>query len=309
MGADEREAYTRGMNTKLNAPIPAGLLSRELGLSLIGPDREIESVCPLDQIGERRLSFVLKPEGLGLQPGGTVFAAAGTAIEGVTVIRSSNPRLDFIRAQHLIRRSPGFSEDTTPPSIHPSVQVGPNTVIENGVSIGEGTRVGACVVIKSGTRIGRWCDVKSGAVIGEPGFGFERDEEKRPLKMLHLGGVLIGDHVEIGSLTTVCRGALGDTVLEDYVKLDDHVHVAHNCVIERGAMITACAELSGSVRVGRNAWLAPNCSVVQKVTLGEDCFIGIGAVVARPVEPGTKVFGNPAKKIAPPSPAPAPPPA
>lgn len=285
------------MTTKFKAPIESEQIARELGLRLAGPSRRIVEICPLEALAVDGLSFILNGRAAPAPSLGTVVATEAAAAAGLSVIVSQSPRLDFIRAQYLIEEWPGFVEDASPPKIHHTVRVGRNTVIENGVEIGEGTRIGSCVVIQSGTRIGRHCVIKSGAVIGEPGFGFERDENRRPLKMLHLGGVRVGDHVEIGALCTVVRGALGDTVLEDYVKLDDHVHVAHNCHIGEGAMLTACVELSGSVKVGKNVWLAPNCSVVQKVTLGDDCFIGIGSVVARAVEPGTKVFGNPAKRL------------
>jgi UDP-3-O-[3-hydroxymyristoyl] glucosamine N-acyltransferase len=251
----------------------------------------------LDSLVEDGLSFVMKSRSPAPRAAGTVFAPADLATTALAVIRSPNPRLDFIRAQHLMEAAPGFVEDPTPAQLHPSVRVGPNSVIENGVSIGEGTKIGSCVVIKSGTRIGRFCDIKSGAVIGEAGFGFERDENNRPVRMIHLGGVRIGDHVDIGNLTTVARGALGETIVEDYVKIDDHCHIAHNCHIGEGTIITACVEISGSVTVGKNAWLAPNCCVVQKIRLGDNCFIGIGAVVSRSVDPGDKVFGNPARRL------------
>ncbi|MBI2387095.1 MAG: UDP-3-O-(3-hydroxymyristoyl)glucosamine N-acyltransferase [Elusimicrobia bacterium] len=288
------------MNKRLNQPVQAARLCRELGLTLIGPDREILAVGGLDSLEEHSLAFV-RDRAPGAGSTGTVFATAPLPMQGLTVIQSLKPRLDFIRAQHILRKSPGFLEDSTPPDIHPTVQVGRGAVIENGVRIGEGTCIGSGVVIKSGTVIGRHCEIKSGAIVGEAGFGFERDEEGRPIKMIQMGGLRIGDHVEIGSVNTVCRGALGDTVIEDYVKTDDHVHIGHNCRIGSGTMITACAEISGSVTIGKNAWLAPNCSIMQKVTIGDGCFIGIGAVVLRSVEAGAKMFGNPAMRIVVPS--------
>lgn len=284
------------MNKRLKQPVQAERLCRELGLTLIGPDREIRAVGGLDSLDAHSLAFV-RDRAPGADSTGTVFATAPLPMSGLTVIKSLKPRLDFIRAQHILRESPGFLEDTTPPDLHPTVSVGRGAVIENGVRIGEGTRIGSGAVIKSGTVIGRHCEIKSGAIVGEAGFGFERDEDGRPIKMIQLGGLRIGDHVEIGSVNTVCRGALGDTVVEDYVKTDDHVHIGHNCHIGAGTMITACAEISGSVTIGKNAWLAPNCSIMQKVTLGDGCFIGIGAVVLRSVEAGAKVFGNPAERI------------
>ncbi len=284
------------MSGQLTRSVRAGWLSRELGLELMGPDREIKLLCSLDALEGPGLSFVMRHKKAPAREG-TVFALPAEASNGLTVIASENPRFDFIRAQYLLERAPGYAVDATPPVVPPSARVGRNVVIDNGVRIGEGTRVGDNVVIRAGTRIGSHCEIKAGAVIGEPGFGFERDAEGRPVKMIHLGGVRIGDHVEIGSLTTVCRGALSDTVLESHVKLDDHVHIAHNCFVGEGTLITACAELSGGVHIGRNCWVAPNCSMMQKIHVGDESFVGIGAVVLRDVEAGTKIFGNPAKKV------------
>jgi len=288
------------MNKKLNRSVQAERLCQELGLTLVGPDREIQAVGGLDSLEEHSLSFV-RDRSPGPESTGTVFASEPLSVRGLTVIISRKPRLDFIRAQHILRKSPGFLEEAAPPDIHPTAHIGRGAVIENGVKIGEGTRIGSGAVIKAGTVIGRFCEIKSGAIIGEAGFGFERDEANHPIKMIQQGGLRIGDHVEIGSVNTVCRGALGDTIIEDYVKTDDHVHIGHNCHIGEGTMITACAEISGSVTIGKNAWLAPNCSIMQKVKIGDGCYIGIGAVVLRSVEAGAKMFGNPAMRIVVPS--------
>ena len=285
------------MAKSLLSPVRASQLSRQLGLELLGADREIRELCGLEALSSHGLSFSRdrRPEA-GCS--GTVFSSEPPPNDAMTVLRAEKPRLAFIQAQHLLQASPGFAEDSTPPDIHPTVRIGSHTVIENGVCIGEGTRIGSLVVIKAGTRIGRFCDIKSGAVIGESGYGPERDAENRPLMMLHLGGVVIGDHAAIGSLTTVCRGALGDTVLEDHVKIDDHCHISHNCRVGAGAMITACVEISGSVRIGRNAWLSPASALVQKkISIGEDAFIGIGAVVTRSVAAKARMFGNPARPL------------
>lgn len=284
------------MRKALLQPIRASDLSRRLGLELLGPDREIRELCGLESLSGHGLSFARDRI---LAPGvcGTVFAALPPANDGLSVLLAEKPRLAFIRAQYLLNEAPGYAEDITPPEIHPNARVERHAVIENGVIIGEGTRIGSMAVIKAGTRIGKFCEIKSGAIIGESGFGPERDADNRPMMMLHFGGVFIGDYVHVGSLTTVCRGALGDTVISDHVKIDDHCHISHNCVIGERTMITACVEISGSVRVGRDAWISPGCSLIQKIFIGDEAFIGIGSVVTRGVGPKVRVFGNPAKRL------------
>jgi UDP-3-O-[3-hydroxymyristoyl] glucosamine N-acyltransferase len=284
------------MMTTLKQPIKAGWLCHNLGLPLIGPDREIRKISALDSLAEDALSFVLPGRKIEPVHRGTVFARKELGDMGVSVIGSEDPRLDFIRAQYILASNPGFERPTAPPQVHPTVRVAQGAVIEPGVVIGEGTLIGANAVIRSGTRIGRYCEIKSAAVIGDSGFGFERDVRNRPLRMMHLGGVRIGDYVEIGALTTVVQGALGDTVLEDYVKINDHAHIAHNCHIGEATIIGGGAYLSGSIRVGRHCWISPNCSIRQKLTIGEEAIVGIGAVVVHDVEPRTTVYGNPARK-------------
>lgn len=286
------------MATALIHAVSARWLCDEMGLPLVGPDREIRALCTLETLQEGALSFVLPGRRIERPARGTVIARAELGGEGVSVIASPDPRFDFIRAQYLLDRHPGFERASWPAEIHPGARIARGAVIENGVAIGEGTLVGPNAVVRSGTRIGRHCEIKSGAVIGDTGFGFERDPRNRPLRMLHLGGVVIGDHVEIGALATVAQGALADTVIEDYVKINDHVHIAHNCHIGEATIIGGGAYLSGSVRVGKNCWIAPNSSIRQKLAIGEEAIVGIGAVVVRDVEPRTMVYGNPARKAA-----------
>lgn len=280
---------------RLKQPVSAGWLSRQMGLGLLGPDRPISALYPLDALEEDGLSFALPGRSIEHLHCGTLFGLAALAGNGVSLIPSREPRYDFIRAQYLLASRTGFERPRTPAEVHPSVRIAQGAVIEPGVTVGEGTVVGPNAVLRSGTHVGAWCEIQSGAVIGDAGFGFERDTDNRPLRMIHLGGVRIGDHVQIGALTAVARGALGDTVIEDYVKINNLCHVAHNCHIGWGTIIGACADLCGSLRIGRNCWIAPNCSIRQKLLIGDGAVVGMGAVVVKNVDPGTMVRGNPAK--------------
>jgi UDP-3-O-[3-hydroxymyristoyl] glucosamine N-acyltransferase len=103
--------------------------------------------------------------------------------------------------------------------------------------------------------------------------------------------VRIGDFVEIGAKCTVARGTITDTIVGDHVKTDDHVHIAHNCVIGARSILTACAELSGRVTVGERCWLGPNCSIMDGVRIGDGATVGLGAVVVEDVPAGRKVMG------------------
>jgi UDP-3-O-[3-hydroxymyristoyl] glucosamine N-acyltransferase len=122
-------------------------------------------------------------------------------------------------------------------------------------------------------------------------------EDGTPVKFIHLGGVVIGDNVEIGSCTCIAKGTLSNTIIEDDVKIDNLVHVAHNCIIRKGAFIIASSVLCGGVDVGENTWVAPNATVTQKAHLGKNSLVGLGAVVTKNVDPDCIVAGNPAKVL------------
>ncbi len=279
----------------LKRPVSARWLAGKLGLRMMGPDVPIARLCNLGCLALDGLAFALPQTAVPALRGGTLVGLEGLAGRGATVVASTQPRLDFIRAQYLLDSEAGFVRPEGAASIHPTAVVERGAVIEDGVTIGAGTRIGANAVVMRGSRIGSHCEIQCGAVIGDAGFGFERDLDRHPLRMIHLGGVRIGDHVEIGVHACVARGALGDTLVDDHVKVNNLVHIAHNCHIGEGTIIGACADLCGSIEVGRNCWIAPNTSLRQKLRIGDESIIGIGAVVVKDVERGTTVYGNPAR--------------
>jgi UDP-3-O-[3-hydroxymyristoyl] glucosamine N-acyltransferase len=112
-----------------------------------------------------------------------------------------------------------------------------------------------------------------------------------------VGGVVIGSRVDVGSLVTVCMGTIDPTVIEDDVAINSHVHVAHNCRIGQQSSVMACAYLGGSVKVGARSWIAPNAAIRNGVELGEDCMVGLGAVVIASCKAGEVLVGNPARAV------------
>lgn len=165
------------------------------------------------------------------------------------------------------------------------------------VKIGEGTIISPFVRIYDSVAIGSNCFVKEGAIIGGAGFGFEKDENGNRFRFPQIGGVQIGNHVEIGGNTCIDRGALSNTIIEDYAKIDNLCHVAHNAHIGRNAVVVACAEVSGSCVVGENTWVGPNACIRDQRSIGANSLIGMGAVVAKTVPDNEVWAGNPAKKL------------
>ncbi len=162
--------------------------------------------------------------------------------------------------------------------IGPHVVIGEQVVIQAGVSIGAGTCIGdhssvgqdtwiaSNVSIYHGISIGRNVVIHSSSVIGADGFGFA-NERGQWIKIHQLGGVEIGDRVEIGACTTIDRGALGNTVLEDGVILDNHVQVAHNVRLGENTAMAAYAGIAGSATIGKNCIFAGQAGAVGHVTI------------------------------------------
>lgn len=217
-------------------------------------------------------------------------------LEGFNCVIVENPRKIMVDIINHIEGSIGFKKHNGKNNIHPTVVIGQNVTIEDDVEICENTIIEHNAIINSGTRIGKNCLIRSGATIGGQGYNYLDDGDLR-LKIPDLGGVIIKDNVEIGANTCVAKGIVGDTLLEDDVKVDNLVHIAHDCIISKRALIIAGATLCGYVEIGENARVSPNACIKQRVKVGKNSVVGLGAVLLKNVKDNTTVFGNPAKPI------------
>jgi UDP-3-O-[3-hydroxymyristoyl] glucosamine N-acyltransferase len=149
------------------------------------------------------------------------------------------------------------------------------------------------VAIYHGCSVGERCVLHSGAVIGADGFGMAR-EKGRWIKIPQVGAVRIGNDVEIGANTSVDRGALDDTIIEDGVKIDNQVQIAHNCVIGAHTVIAGCSGISGSVTIGRNCMLGGGVGMVGHISLCDNVAISAYTLVTKSItKPGTYTAGMP----------------
>jgi UDP-3-O-[3-hydroxymyristoyl] glucosamine N-acyltransferase len=178
--------------------------------------------------------------------------------------------------------------------IGPGSVVGPNCVIEAGVRIGAETLLHPHVVLRSGAVIGNGCELHAGVVIGTDGFGY-LPSAQGPIKVPHLGGVAIGDGVEIGANSCVDRGKFSDTTIGDATKIDNLVQIGHNCRVGRGVVICGCAALGGSVRVGDGAVIGGAVSVRDNVSITAGAQIGGSSIVDGDVDSAEPWFGHPAR--------------
>lgn len=163
--------------------------------------------------------------------------------------------------------------------------------------IGKNTVIRANVCIYDDVVIGDNCIVQAGAVIGTDGLGCTREDNGTLIKFPHIGGVIIGNNVEIGANCQIAKGALSDTIISDGCKLNGMCFIAHNCVLEKNVWITGSTMLSGSTRVGANATIFSNVVVREQIRIGENAIIGMGSVVTKNIPEGETWLGNPARKF------------
>ncbi len=177
--------------------------------------------------------------------------------------------------------------------VGPRARIGSHCTLGANVSVGAGTRLHPRVTVYDDCRIGARGIVHSGAVIGADGFG-HAPEDGRWVKIPQVGAVRVGDDVEIGANTTIDRGALDDTVIEDGVRLDNLIQIAHNCVIGAHTVIAGCTGISGSTKVGRHCLIGGGVGIVGHVEICDGVTISGFSFVAKSIlKPGTYTSGMP----------------
>jgi UDP-3-O-[3-hydroxymyristoyl] glucosamine N-acyltransferase len=248
----------------------------------------------------------------------------GVDLPGKTVLRHRQPKVAFAKAAALLVDRPAIA----PSGIHttaivavtakiaPTAHIGPYAVIGENARIGEHTEIGSHTSIAAGCHIGAGCrihprvtlypgvrmgdrvEIHSGAVIGADGFGYAHGEG-RHWKFPQAGIVEIGDDVEIGANTTIDRGSLDDTQIGEGVKLDNLVHIGHNCKIGAHSIIAALVGLSGSCTFGKNVVVGGQAGFGERCELEDGAVIGgqSGVLGGKIIRSGQTVWGTPARPL------------
>ena len=226
-------------------------------------------------------------------------------VQRCSIIMIDNPRAAFIKIINKIYNKDKKGVGISPTAvISESATIGSDCYIGNNAIVGEECKIGNNTVISDRAVIvqkciiGNNCIIEPGVIIGADGFAYERDKKTLELERFpHIGGVTIGNNVEVCANSSIARGSLSDTVIGDGTKLDALVHVAHNVIIGRNCELTAGTVIGGSTTIGDTCWTGLNSTLKNKIKIGNKVIVGAGALVIHDVPDEDIVAGVPAKSI------------
>lgn len=300
-------------------------LAVALGATLRGdPNAIVVGLAPLERALQGELSFLTHTSYRKYLPTTQATAVILSESEAeacpVSVLITDNPRLSLVKAAELFENSKE-SKLGIHPSVHigkncsipNTVEIGPNVVIGNAVTLGEYCVIGAntvigdnCVIgnqsqlkaqvsLYDNVKMGDHCLIHSGVVIGSDGFGFA-NEDGDWIKMPHLGGVVIGNRVEIGANTTIDRGVFEDTKIGDGVIIDNLVQIGHNVSIGDRTAIAGCAGIAGSATIGKNCLIGGGACIGGHLEIADNVYLTAMSGVNHSLkQPGVYSSGLPAK--------------
>jgi len=287
----------------------------------------IEGIASLDTAGPGDISFLSNSKYRHLLPStrasAVILAPADAPQCPVSSIVTDDPYLAYARIAGILRPADGIEPGIDPAasvspeavvdagasvgamavveagaSIAAGVRIGPGCIIGAGASIGENSCLDANVTVLGRAVIGRRAVIHPGVVIGGDGFGIAKDGEQW-VKVPQLGSVRIGDDVEIGANTTIDRGAIGDTVIGDGVKLDNLIQVGHNVHIGANTAIAACAGISGSTHIGKRCIIGGAAGFAGHLEIVDDVIITGRTMVTKSIsKPGIYSSGMPVRENA-----------
>jgi UDP-3-O-[3-hydroxymyristoyl] glucosamine N-acyltransferase len=305
------------------SPLTLRQITERLGGETVGEaDAPLTGIASLDEAGPGQLTFLANPK-FRSRLAGTRAAAVivGPKDRDATAL----PRIVVANPYAYYARAVGLFHPARPvvPGIHPaavvdasarvaaSACIGPCAVVEAGATVGERATVGAGsfvgegaaigddtllhprVTVYHGCVVGARCILHSGSVIGADGFGMA-PENGAWVKIPQVGRAVLGDDVEVGANTTIDRGALGDTVVEEGVKLDNQIQIAHNCRVGAHTVIAGCAGIAGSTTIGRHCLIGGGVGIIGHLDICDGVTVsGMTLVTKSIAEPGTYTSGTP----------------
>lgn len=288
-------------------------LASRFGGEVVGnAEIRVDRVATLENAGPGAIAFLANPRyrhQLATTRAAAVIVAPAMREEtAIARIVCENPYACFARVSALLNPPRAVRPGVHPASVvdadasvHPGAEIGAHAIVARGAQVGEGavigpgayvgedvvigkdTRIHALAAIYEGCVLGERVIVHSGTVIGADGFGIAQDDGHW-VKVPQIGRVLIGNDVEIGASTTIDRGAIGDTVIEDGVKLDNQIQIAHNVRIGAHTAIAACTGIAGSVQVGRHCRIGGAVGIAGHVSIADHVDISGHTAVTKSID-------------------------
>ena len=296
--------------------------AEHVGARVIGdPQTEISRVRPFETAGSRDLTLAAEKqyhEHLEETQAAAVIVPQDVHSTHKPLLQVEKPKVAFARILALFHVEPFEPKGISPLAfvdddcqIAEKVTIYPFVYVAKGVTIAEGVTLFPGVHVGIGCTIGERCSLypnvtlydnvclgarvvlHSGTVIGSDGFGYVSDGGEQ-IKIPQTGTVAIGDDVEIGANSCVDRATFGSTVLDRGVKLDNHVHIGHNCKIGENTVVVAQVGISGSVEIGKNCVFAGHSGVADHVKIGDEVKVMMKSAVNKDVSSNSVVSGQPA---------------
>lgn len=263
---------------------------------------DLQEICNHSVVWVKNKTYLTEQTVASLQNYAEVLVICGEAADCMrNYILTANPKqVYFSVLNHFFMkqriRNIAKSAVVLTDKIGKNVNIGPMCYIGEDVELGDDVYIHANVTVEGICRIGKGSELYPGVVIGADGFGYY-NEQGIPQKVPHFKGVIIGEYVEIGANTCIDRGCMKDTIIGDYVKIDNLCHIAHNVQIEDYCIITAGTIIAGSAKLRKGVYIAPGAVIMNQLEVKEEAFVGMGAAVTRTVEKGKVVAGVPAKEL------------
>jgi UDP-3-O-[3-hydroxymyristoyl] glucosamine N-acyltransferase len=291
------------------APITVKGIHELLGMEASADERFYTNVGSFEDAGPNSIVFAENEHTLrlALETAAGLILAPLNAGDGSNsrILGVSDPKYAFAAIGHWLGgQSDGVIHPTAAiddaATVGHGTSVGAYSVIEAGAQVGECCMIGSRVTIHRNTILSDYVVVQSGAVLGSTGFGYVRGTDGAYLRFPQQGRLWIGDEVEIGANTTIDRGALGETRIGRGTKIDNLVHIAHNCTIGEDVIIAAQVGIAGSTTVGDGAILAGQVGLAEHVEIGPGVIVGAqgGVPTNKKLNGKGEVFwGTPARPI------------
>lgn len=301
----------------MRGPLTLSEIAARLGGRVVGdPETQVRQVGSLEHATSEQIAFLSDrrhvPKLAETRAGAIVLAPAMAQLAAIPRIVAEDPYLYFAQLARLFNpRARGESGIDRAAHVDSRAEVDASARIEAGASIGAGARIGPRAWIGAGCHVGEGAQVgedarlyptavvydacvigartrvHAGAVIGADGFGYARNGEQW-VAIPQIGRVVVGDDVDVGANTTIDRGALDDTIIENGVKLDNQIHIAHNVRIGANTAIAACVGIAGSAVIGKNCEIGGAAMLHGHIRVADGSRISPGTLVSRTIRrPGT----------------------